>query len=144
MLMMPCGSRIEEAESSAEFIRGPQIARASSLLDQADDGVDRLPVLGNVVIGRPLDGDDLVADLEPAAFARLRRNGLDDAIALHELLDGEPDGRFFEETQERGRTRQREDAAELEGVFGLRELRAGHKTCAERRTKQPCPNCAKR
>ena len=114
------------------------------LLDQADDGVDRLPVLGNIVIGRPLDGDDLVTDLEPAAFARLRRNGLDDAVALHELFDGEPHRCFLEETQERGRARQREDAAELEGVFGLRELRAGHKACAERRTKQPCPNCAKR
>ena len=30
MLMIPCGSRIEAADSSAEFIRGPQIARASS------------------------------------------------------------------------------------------------------------------
>ena len=114
------------------------------LLNQADDGVDRLLVFGDVVIGRPLDGDDLVADLEAAALARLRRNGLDDAVALHELLDGEPHGRFLEEAEERGRAGQRKDAAELEGVFRLRELRGGRKPSAQHCAKHTCPNCAKR
>src|SRR5262249_36932883 len=55
---------------------------------------------------------------QAAALAGLRRNRLDNAVTLHELLDGEPDCGVFEQSEERGGAGQRVDAAELEGVIG--------------------------